>query len=168
MWRAGTCDSGHQEGGGDMSPVETPLIERRIRLDPDGGVTAFSGKVDFGQGIRTALAQVVAEELDVPFEQVRMVMGETDLVPFDSGTWHSDSVHVDGAALRKAAATARQQWLSRASKRLGVVPAALRTVAGVVWAAGSGGSVSYADLAADGPFVGAIDDDAPLKAPDEM
>lgn len=151
-----------------MSPAETPLIERRIRLDPDGGVTAFSGKVDFGQGIRTALAQLVAEELDVPLEQVRMVMGETDLVPNVGGTWHSDSVHVEGAALRRAAAAARGQLLARAGKRLGVEPIALQTAAGSVRAEGSGATVSYADLVADSPLMGPIADDVTLKAPEDM
>jgi len=151
-----------------VTPTDAPRIERRIRLDADGGVTAFSGKVDFGQGIRTALAQLVADELDVPLEQVRMVMGDTDLVPFDAGTWHSDSIHMDGTALRKAAAAARQQLLARASGRLGIEMRGLDTVAGRVRARASGATVSYAHLAADGPLAGPIADDVTLKAPKDM
>ena len=151
-----------------MSPAEGPRIEHRIRLDADGGVTAFSGKVDFGQGIRTALTQVVAEELDVPFETVRLVMGETDVVPFDAGTWHSDSVHLDGAALRRAAAAARQQLVARASARLGLDPAALETTAATVRARRDGSAVTYAELAAEGPLTGPIADEVRVKAPADM
>ena len=82
-------------------------IEHRIRIDPDGTVTAFSGKVEFGQGIRTAFAQIVADELDVPIEKVRVVAGDTALAPVDEGTYGSHSVEQEAPALRRAAAAAR-------------------------------------------------------------
>ncbi|HEY9528509.1 MAG TPA: molybdopterin cofactor-binding domain-containing protein, partial [Anaerolineales bacterium] len=57
-----------------------------IAIEPDGTITAFSGKVELGTGVRTALAQIVAEELDVPLARVRMVMGDTALTPDEGYT----------------------------------------------------------------------------------
>jgi CO/xanthine dehydrogenase Mo-binding subunit len=105
-----------------MSPWKPqPLrVESRIRLEPDGTVVALSGKIEYGQGIRTAFAKVVAGELGVPFDRVRVVLGETDDVPWDMGTFGSMSIANDGAALRRAAAFARERLLDRAADRLGV------------------------------------------------
>ncbi len=103
-------------------------VEQRIRIEPDGTVVALSGKVEFGQGIRTAFAQAVAEELEVPIEKVRVVLGDTAQVPFDVGTFGSRSVAQEGPALRRAAAFARE--LRRSGKPIrGEVPpdVALRT-----------------------------------------
>ena len=89
--------------------VETPRerVEQRIRVEPDGTVVALSGKVEFGQGIRTAFAQLVADEMGVPIERVRVILGDTDQVPYDRGTFGSRSVAQEGPALRRAAAFAR-------------------------------------------------------------
>jgi CO/xanthine dehydrogenase Mo-binding subunit len=83
-------------------------IEERIRVEPDGRITAFSGKVEFGQGIRTAFAKIVAGELGVPIERVTVVLGDTARVPFDRGTFGSRSIAQDGEILRRAAAAARR------------------------------------------------------------
>ena len=107
---------------------EPEQVEERIRIDPDGTVHVFSGKVEFGQGIRTAFAQAVAEELDVPIERVKVVLGDTALVPSDFGTFGSRSVAQEVPALRRAAAFARE--LRAQGKPIkGQVPAdiALRT-----------------------------------------
>ncbi|PYN10778.1 MAG: isoquinoline 1-oxidoreductase, partial [Candidatus Rokuibacteriota bacterium] len=95
-------------------------VEERIRIEPDGSVTAFSGKIEFGQGIRTAFAQLVANELDVPVERVRVVLGDTAQVPFDFGTFGSNSVAQEAPALRLAAAFARRSLIGRASAQLGI------------------------------------------------
>jgi isoquinoline 1-oxidoreductase len=79
-----------------------------IHVGPDGTVSAFTGKVEVGQGTRTALALLVAEELRVPLSAVRMMMGDTDLVPWDMGTFGSLSMPVAGQHLRLAAARARE------------------------------------------------------------
>jgi len=113
------------------------LLEHRVRIEPDGTVTALSGKVEFGQGIRTAFAQVVADELDVQIERVRVVLGDTDLVPHDVGTFGSHSVEQETPTLRRAAAFARRQLLERASRRLGVPAAKLDTSDGAVVADGT-------------------------------
>jgi nicotinate dehydrogenase subunit B len=105
--------------GWGQTPPER--VEQRIRIEPDGTVVALSGKVEFGQGIRTAFAQLVADEMDVPIERVRVVLGDTDQVPWDMGTFGSRSVAQEGPALRRAAAFARELH-ARGAKIEGVVP----------------------------------------------
>src|SRR5215469_1743119 len=78
-----------------------------LHLSPEGVVTAFTGKVDVGQDNRTALRLLVAEELGIPVAQVRLAMGDTDVCPFDMGTFGSRSMPDAGAALRRTAAYAR-------------------------------------------------------------
>ena len=90
-----------------------------------GGVTAFCGHVDLGTGIRTALAQIVAEELDVPFADVTMVLGHTDQAPNQGGTIASETIQVTAIPLRKAAAQARIALLELASDMTGLPVAAL-------------------------------------------
>src|SRR4051794_23427322 len=105
--------------GWGQSPPER--VEDRIRVDPDGTIVALSGKIEFGQGIRTAFAQLVADEMDVPIERVRVVLGDTGQVPWDMGTFGSRSVAQEGPALRRAAAYARQ-LLVRGAAIEGEVP----------------------------------------------
>src|SRR5437762_8893537 len=111
---------------------EPEKLERRIRIERDGTVTALSGKIDFGQGIRTAFAQLVADELDVPIERVNVVLGDTAQVPFDFGTFGSHSVAQETPLLRKAAAFARRQLLERASAKIRLPVERLDTDGGVV------------------------------------
>jgi CO/xanthine dehydrogenase Mo-binding subunit len=136
---------------------EPEKLERRIRVERDGTVSAFSGKIDFGQGIRTAFAQLVADELDMPIERVNVVLGDTAQVPFDFGTFGSHSVAQETPLLRKAAAYARQQLIERASKHLGVPAEKLDTEQGTVIDRG-GRRVAYADLLDGTPLAGTIPD----------
>ena len=80
-------------------------------------VTAFSGKVDVGQDNRTAFRLLVAEELDVPVGRVHIVAGDTDVCPYDMGTFGSRSMPDSGEALRRAAAGARQLLADLAARR---------------------------------------------------
>ena len=98
----------------------------------DGSVTALHGHVDLGTGIRTALAQIAAEELDVPFDAVNMVLGDTARAPNQGGTIASASIQVHAVPLRAAAAQARHWLLARAAVELGVTTAGLRIDDGVV------------------------------------
>ena len=109
-----------------------------LRIDENGHVTIFSGKIEMGQGIHTSLAQMAAEELGVPLDSITMVMGDTDLVPWDAGTWGSQSTRNFGPALRAAAAEARTVLTKLASERLGVPREQLVVENGVI----SGGGVS--------------------------
>jgi len=79
-----------------------------IHIGENGKVTIYTGKAEVGQNIRTSLAQIVAEELNVPFDMIEMVMGDTALTPYDMGTFGSRSIPYMGPQLRKAAATARE------------------------------------------------------------
>src|SRR5881398_351731 len=99
-----------------------------IHINEDGGVTAFTGKVEVGQNTRTSLTQAVADELHVPIESVRLVMGDTDLTPFDPGTFGSRSTPTMAPQLRKAAAAAREMLIAMAAEQLHVAPGDLRIV----------------------------------------
>jgi CO/xanthine dehydrogenase Mo-binding subunit len=130
-------------------------VEQRIVIQPDGTVLARSGKVDYGQGIRTGFALIVAEELDLPVERVCVELGETDRVPWDMGTFGSLSTATDGKSLRAAAAQARRLLLDRASVRLGLPVSELDTRDGRV-VAREGRSLSYQDLIAGEPLSGLV------------
>ena len=103
-----------------VSDVELgDAAELFIAIGPDGRVMAFNGHVDLGTGIRTSLAQIVAEELHVPFEQVDMVLGATSVAPNQGATIASETIQITAIPLRHAAATARRHLLVRASMRTG-------------------------------------------------
>ena len=91
-----------------------------LHIAEDGTVTCFTGKIEMGQGIITSLAMEMADELNVPFEKVKMVMGDTDLCPYDAGTWGSMTTRGFGPNMRAAAAEARGVLLDLASAQLGV------------------------------------------------
>ena len=101
---------------GNTNP-ETPLA-RWLLVRPDGRVTIYAGKVEYGQNIRTGLAVEVADELRVPLSAVDVVLGDTDQTPWDMGTFGSQSTARVGLQLRMAAATAREVLLELASRRL--------------------------------------------------
>ena len=98
------------------SPVEAVQFETFIKITADGSITAYNGHVDLGTGIRTALGQIVAEELDVSFARVVVVLGDTSLVPNQGATIASETIQITAVPLRKAAAQARQFW-SRVPRR---------------------------------------------------
>ena len=99
-----------------------------IHIDENGTVSVFTGKVELGQNIRTSLTQAVAEELHVPLTTVRMVMADTDLTPFDMGTFGSLTTPMMAPQLRKAAAAARETLISLAAEQWKVAPSAVRIV----------------------------------------
>ena len=113
-------------GGGDEHQPSD--IGAWIHIDEDGGVRVFTGKVEMGQNIRTSLAQAVADELHVPVGTIRMVMGDTDLTPFDRGTFGSLSTPTMAPQLRKAAAAAREALIEMAAQQLSVEPASVKIV----------------------------------------
>ncbi len=89
-----------------------------LRIGADGRVSCFTGKVELGQGVVTSLAQMLADELDVPLDRVDMIMGDTDLCPWDMGTFGSRSTRFFGPPLREAAAEARSILLALAAESL--------------------------------------------------
>ena len=103
-----------------------------LRIAEDGRVTCLTGKIEMGQGPITSLPQMMAEELGVAFEMVDIVMGDTDLCPWDRGTWGSLTTRAFGPLLRAAAAEARGVLLDLASQELRVPVSRLEVNAGVV------------------------------------
>jgi nicotinate dehydrogenase subunit B len=116
-----------------------PLLSHWVSVQPDGTIDVRCGKVELGQGILSALAQIVADELDVSYDRIRMVPLTTDASPDEALTAGSKSIEHSGAALRQVGAEVRALFLTAASKLLGT--AQLSVVDGVI-----NGSVSYWDL----------------------
>jgi len=136
-----------QESGRGFSEHELPQeISAWLHIDEEGKTTVFTGKVEIGQNIRTSLAQLVAEELRVPFGFITMVMGDTDLVPWDMGTFGSRSTPTMGPQLRNMAAAARQVLVETAARRWNADPAALKAENGKVTDPKTGQSLSYGEI----------------------
>lgn len=131
--------------------VSTPSpgkLDSWLRIEKDGIVRVFTGKVDIGMGVETALGQIVAEELDVPVSRVEFVMGDTALTPDQGGVGGSTSIMMGAQPLRNAAATARFLLLQLASRRLGAPPGQLRVNSGIVGVSTDPSrNVSYGELA---------------------
>lgn len=131
-----------------------PALQRKeegfnayLRIGQDGRVSCFSGKIEMGQGIITSLGQMLAEELDISLNRVVMVMGDTDLCPWDMGTFGSRSTKYFGAELRKAAAEARAVLIELASEKLNLPLDRLDTREGTVFdKKNPARKVSYAEL----------------------
>lgn len=124
-------------------------VEILLAVWDDGSVTALNGHVDLGTGIRTALAQIVAEELDVPLAQVNMVLGDTTRAPNQGATIASASIQIHARPLRIAAAQARHWLVAQAAARLGVAADVLQVQAGVVQlVADPARQVAYGELLA--------------------
>ena len=120
-------------------------LDRWLRINRDGTVSVFPGKVEIGQGILTALSQIVAEELDVGLARVRLAPTDTSYSPDEGMTSGSQSITDGGAALRYAAAEARDLLMQKAATQLGVSLEQLTVTDGTIKARG-GGSVTYWDI----------------------
>src|SRR5262249_61052785 len=116
-----------------------------IRVNADGTATIFTGKVELGQGILTALAQIAAEELDLPLSRVKMISGDTGQTPNEGQTAGSQSIENSGTALRMAATEGRAILIDLATKRLGVAADQLTIADGSI-AAPDGRKVGYGHL----------------------
>jgi nicotinate dehydrogenase subunit B len=145
--------------------VATDQVDGFLSIDAKGNVKVFSGKVDLGTGVRTALTQIAAEELYVPFGRVEVIQGDTLLTPDQGPTYGSLSIQNGGVQIRQAAATARRALLGLAADKLGAQVDDLVLDAGVIKSRGNGKSVSYAALVGGKNFALALDKDAPLKDP---
>jgi isoquinoline 1-oxidoreductase len=117
-----------------------------VHVGADGAVTAFTGKVECGQGTRTALAMLVAEELAVPVGSVSIAMGDTSTSPFDLGTFGSRAMPYATPPLRAAAAGARRLLTEAAADRFGLAPDRLTAAGGLIAGPDGAPSVTYADL----------------------
>jgi len=128
-------------------------LDAWLRIDPNGTVTIFTGKIELGQGIGTALSQIAADELDVDLKRIDIVYGDTARTPNEGQTAGSLSVEQSGTALRFACAEARSILLAAAAAKLGV-PVADLTVSDGAIAAPSGSRTTFWDVAADAQFDG--------------
>ncbi|WP_341318189.1 molybdopterin cofactor-binding domain-containing protein [Paraburkholderia sp. IMGN_8] len=146
-------------------PTEADLF---LVVRDDGSVVAFNGHVDLGTGIGTALAQIVAEELDVPLTRVSLVLGHTSDVPNQGPTIASATIQISAVPLRQAAAQARQFLLAEAASRFNVSADKLDVRDGVVFHRDDDAekSIAYGELIAGRRIELTLAGDAPLKSPD--
>jgi nicotinate dehydrogenase subunit B len=144
--------------------VALDQVDGFIAIDSKGMVTAYSGKVDLGTGVYTALKQIVAEELSVPLAHVTLVQGDTMLTPDQGPTYGSLSIQKGGVQLRQAAATAREVLLDKAAERFHAPKEKLYIKDGRV--RGGGRSIGYGKLVGGKNFEVKVDPKAPLKKPD--
>jgi nicotinate dehydrogenase subunit B len=162
--------AGQRQSGESGRPAPNRTLPKEIdawlHIGEDGSVTVFTGKVEVGQDIRTSLAQVVAEELRVPLTSITLVMGDTDLTPFDMGTFGSRTTPTMGPQLRKAAAAARELLLDMAAEQTKADRAALTADDGRIMNLKTRQSLSYGQLTRGQKLLKQIADDLPQTAPD--
>jgi nicotinate dehydrogenase subunit B len=158
---AGTLDQALAQGA---KPVSLTEVDSFLAIDPKGMVTVYSGKVDLGTGVATALPQIVAEELDVPLTAIRLVQGDTALTPDQGTTWGSLSIQLGGMQLRNAAATARVALLDEGAKRLNAKKEDLKVLDGVITAGNR--RVSYGELIGNKSFNLKLDHTKPAASKD--
>ena len=153
---------GQESGQGGQGRADAD-VAAWLRIDERGAVTAYTGKVELGQNIRTSLAQAVADELQLPLDAVTMVMADTDLTPYDAGTFGSQTTPRMARQLARAAATARGILVQQAATRWQVEAASLQVRSGRIVGAG-GRSVSYGELTKGQRLAGLVSGD-PASTP---
>ena len=145
-------------GSAVKPPLAPDQLDGWLAIKADGGVVAYFGKMDMGQGVDVAIAQIVAEELDVPLKRVSVVMGDTQWTVNQGGASGSTGVQKGGIALRNAAAEARRVLVEMASARLGTPADRLEVTDGIVAVSGDPArQVGYGELIGGRYF------DLPLK-----
>jgi nicotinate dehydrogenase subunit B len=151
---------------GTLQPAD---FNAYLRIGEDGRVSCYTGKIEMGQGIITSLAQMLADELDVPLERVDMVMGDTDLCPYDMGTFGSRTTRFFGPRLRAAGAECRQVLLELAAEQINSPVENLEIEDGVISAkTGENRRVSYARLVQGKRILKQSSGTASLKKPSEF
>jgi CO/xanthine dehydrogenase Mo-binding subunit len=160
---ASTLDKSLAQGAG-TKPLALTEVDSFLAIDPKGMVTVYSGKVDLGTGVATALPQIVADELDVPLRMIKLIQGDTALTPEQGTTWGSLSVQVGGMQLRNAAATAKAALLDEAAKRLGARKEDLKVSDGAISAGYK--RVTYGELIGNKTFALKLDHTKPAAGKD--
>lgn len=161
--------SAQQESGGGRRRAEAATMPQEIgawlHIDEEGAVTVYTGKAEVGQNIRTSLAQAVAEELRVPVATVHMVMADTDLTPFDMGTFGSRSTPYMAPPLRKAAA--RELLIERAAEQWKADRRRLTASDGKIVDPQTKQSISYGQLTKGRKLVHTVAENVPLTPADQ-
>jgi CO/xanthine dehydrogenase Mo-binding subunit len=152
---------GFAQGAVGPKPLALTEVDSYLSIDADGVATIYSGKVDLGTGICTALAQIAADELDLPMRSVKIVQGDTDLTPNQGTTWGSLSIQIGGAQIRQAAAAARRALVDEAALKLGAKPEELRVAGGVITAP-NGEALTYGALIGGKSFSITLDPKKPV------
>ena len=149
---------GRRRGSGGALPRE---IGAWLHIAEDGAISAYTGKAEVGQNIRTSLAQAVADELRVPAESVRLVMADTARTPYDMGTFGSRTTPAMATQLRKVAATARERLIDLAAERWKTDRAGIDIANGKVTARATGQSFGLGELTQGKKLLETIGEDAP-------
>jgi len=159
-----------QEVPGRRPPRNLPTdFNAYLNIGEDGRVACYTGKIEMGQGVNTSLSQMLADELDVSIDVVDMVMGDTDLCPWDMGTFGSMTTRFFGPALRSAGAEARRVLVELASEQLKTPVKNLATENGVVFdKANPQNRVTYAQLAKGKKIERHLAEKPPVKSPTEF
>lgn len=158
---AGSQESG---GGRQRRGVSLPQnISSWMHIGENGTVTVYTGKVEVGQNSRTSLTQAVAEELRVSPQDIRMVMGDTDLTPYDMGTFGSRTTPTMNPQLRKVSAAARDVLVELAAKTWKVDPAQLVVSGGRITHPATQQTIEYAQLLKGRELAAAIPAEDPLE-----
>lgn len=124
---------------------DTPSLDAWIRIDADGSITVFTGKAELGQGTKTSLRQIAAEELEVEPASIKLITADTALTPNEGYTAGSQTIQNSGTAIRYASAQVRQILIAKASEKLGAPIEALKAQAGVIIGP-NGAKASYGEL----------------------
>jgi CO/xanthine dehydrogenase Mo-binding subunit len=144
--------------------ISGETVDSWLSIDTDGHVTLFIGKVELGTGIKTALTQIVAEDLDVAFDSITTISADTAITPDQGTTAGSKTIQGARPTLQAVAAQARLILLTRAAEKLGEDISSLSVVEGLV--TGASGSVGYGELAIE-PFNAPLDGSATPKDPSQ-
>lgn len=164
LLRHPTLASGTSDSIFPVSERSPGQLDSFIALSADGSVTAFSGHVDLGTGVRTALTQYVADALDVEFSAITLILGDTSLTPDQGPTIASSTLQVTAIPLRKAASQLRQQLIQLAAAAMKVPAGQLYTEAGwVVDSRRPARRLPYGQLASDEDSHQPLDPNTPLN-----
>ena len=145
-----------------------PRLDRWVSVNSDGTVTVRTGKVEIGQGIVSAMAQVAAEELDIDYSRIRMTPADTLLSPNEGSTSGSRSIEEGGGALRQACAEVRDVLVQAAARKLGASLESLFVEDGTIRVRGSGAAVTYWALAPYADFARDANGQARPKPRDDL
>ncbi|MBV8553329.1 MAG: xanthine dehydrogenase family protein molybdopterin-binding subunit [Acidobacteriaceae bacterium] len=159
-----------ESGRSHRRPASNPPpqdVAAWLHIDQNGAVTAFTGKVEVGQNIRTSLPQAIADELHVQPGSIRLVMGDTALTPWDMGTFGSRTTPTMAPQLRAAAAAMREQLLTIAAKKWSVDRASLTLADGYVLQPASGRKAGYGEFASAADWTKVLCANSEITPPSE-
>jgi CO/xanthine dehydrogenase Mo-binding subunit len=160
-----------QEAGAAKAPplpgslADTPSLDAWIRIDADGSITVFTGKAELGQGTKTSLRQIAAEELEVEPAAIKLITADTALTPNEGYTAGSQTIQNSGTAIRYAAAQVRNILLQQAGQRLGIPADQLKAEGGKITGP-NGASLGYGAVVSDNLLHVDADPNTRLKSPD--